>query len=58
MSKQRGRPPKPTALHIVRGNPGRRDLNADEPQPEHLDKAIELGFEPHPEFIKVLEPYR
>jgi len=25
---------------------------------EHLDKAIELGFEPHPEFIKALEPYR
>jgi len=25
---------------------------------EHLDKAIELGFAPHPEFIEVLKPYR
>ncbi len=24
----------------------------------HLDKAVELGFEPHPEFLKALEPYR
>ncbi|MBW1851955.1 MAG: tetratricopeptide repeat protein, partial [Deltaproteobacteria bacterium] len=25
---------------------------------EHFDKAVELGFEPHPEFLKVLEPHR
>ena len=25
---------------------------------EHLDKAIALGFEPHPEFLKALEPHR
>ena len=25
---------------------------------ENLDKAVELGFEPHPEFIKILEPHR
>jgi len=25
---------------------------------EHLDKAVSLGFEPHPEFLKRLETYR
>ena len=25
---------------------------------EHLDKAVSLGFEVHPEFQKKLEPYR
>ena len=25
---------------------------------EHLDKAVALGFEPHPEFAKALEPHR
>ena len=25
---------------------------------ENLDKAVELGFEPHPEFVKALEPHR
>ncbi len=29
----RGRKPTPTAIKIVRGNPGRRPLNAAEPQP-------------------------
>ena len=38
--KRRGRPPKPTALHLVKGNPGRRDLNQNEPEPELLDKAV------------------
>lgn len=28
-----GRPPIPTALHLVRGNPGRRPLNDREPKP-------------------------
>lgn len=28
-----GRPPKPTALKIVQGNPGKRALNTSEPQP-------------------------
>ncbi len=32
--KRRGRPPKPTALHLVKGNPGRRDRNENEPEPE------------------------
>jgi P27 family predicted phage terminase small subunit len=30
----RGRKPKPTALKLVQGNPGRRPLNASEPMPE------------------------
>lgn len=30
----RGRKPKPTKLKIVQGNPGKRALNQDEPQPE------------------------
>jgi P27 family predicted phage terminase small subunit len=41
-----GRPRKPTALKLVTGNPGRRPLNQNEPQPEacipnpppHLDE--------------------
>jgi phage terminase small subunit len=28
-----GRPPKPTRLKILNGNPGKRPLNAAEPQP-------------------------
>ena len=30
---QRGRKPKPTALKILEGNPGKRQLNANEPKP-------------------------
>lgn len=30
----RGRRPKPTRLKVLTGNPGRRPLNEDEPQPE------------------------
>jgi P27 family predicted phage terminase small subunit len=29
----RGRPPKPTVLKLITGNPGCRPLNANEPQP-------------------------
>ena len=32
---QRGRKPKPTHLKVVQGNPGKRTLNTDEPQPEY-----------------------
>jgi P27 family predicted phage terminase small subunit len=32
----RGRKPQPTVLKILRGNPGRRKLNALEPQPSAL----------------------
>lgn len=31
---QRGRKPKPTALKILEGNPGKRQLNINEPNPE------------------------
>lgn len=34
----RGRKPKPTALKVLQGNPGHRDLNGDEPQ--HTALAI------------------
>lgn len=29
----RGRPPTPTKLKLLRGNPGKRAINADEPEP-------------------------
>ena len=31
---QRGRKPKPTAVKVLEGNPGKRQLNEMEPQPE------------------------
>jgi P27 family predicted phage terminase small subunit len=31
-----GRPPKPTALKLVSGNPGKRSLNKQEPDPTYL----------------------
>ena len=42
----RGRRPKPTRLKVLTGNPGRRPLNADEPQPEPTipDCPAELGL--------------
>jgi phage terminase small subunit len=35
-----GRRNTPTALKILRGNPGKRPLNRDEPQPDALDAGI------------------
>ena len=32
---QRGRKPKPTALKVLEGNPGKRPLNGAEPAPAH-----------------------
>lgn len=32
----RGRPPKPTALRVIQGNPGKRPLNKKEPSPDAL----------------------
>ncbi|MBP2028851.1 P27 family predicted phage terminase small subunit [Acetoanaerobium pronyense] len=32
---QRGRKPKPTALKVLEGNPGKRPLNEQEPKPEN-----------------------
>ena len=37
-----GRKPKPTALKIIQGNPGRRSLNRDEPKPGPLGKPPSL----------------
>src|ERR1700732_3971707 len=46
-----GRRPKPTALKILQGNPGKRPLNTDEPQPtgtptrpDHLDRVAKLEW--------------
>jgi P27 family predicted phage terminase small subunit len=36
----RGRKPVPTALKILRGNPGQRPLNLNEPQPEALEAKV------------------
>jgi P27 family predicted phage terminase small subunit len=49
----KGRKPIPTALKILHGNPGKRPLNANEPQPaaavpecpEHLDAPARLEWE-------------
>lgn len=35
----RGRKPTPTVLRILRGNPSKRRLNVDEPQPEDLSQS-------------------
>ncbi|MSU98458.1 phage terminase small subunit P27 family [Pseudomonas mandelii] len=32
----RGRPPKPTALRLIQGNPGKRKINKKEPSPDAL----------------------
>ena len=32
----RGRPPKPTSLKLVTGNPGKRPVNKQEPDPDYL----------------------
>src|ERR1044071_6224765 len=41
----RGRRPKPTRLKVLTGNPGKRQLNADEPMPEIAipECPMELG---------------
>ncbi len=48
----KGRPPKPTALKILQGNPGHRRLNEHEPQldveapecPEYLDEIAQAEW--------------
>jgi len=35
----RGRKPVPTTLKLLRGNPGKRRMNAEEPQPDALETA-------------------
>lgn len=58
--KPRGRTPTPTKLHIIRGNPGRRPLNEDEPQadpipnaqpPDHLSKVAKAKW---PQMVDLL----
>ena len=47
-----GRPPKPTHLKVLEGNPGKRALNKDEPKPQakipscpsHLDKEAKAEW--------------
>lgn len=40
-----GRPPVPTSLKLVRGNPGKRPINAAEPIPPKADMAPPPGLE-------------
>ena len=42
----RGRKPKPTALKILEGNPGKRPLNDKEPQPEKKAPRCPSWLEP------------
>lgn len=43
-----GRPPKPTALKLIQGNPGKRALPAAEPKPESLPVSAEPPAELSP----------
>lgn len=36
---RRGPPPEPTALKLLKGNPGKRAINHDEPQPAKAEKG-------------------
>ena len=47
----RGRPPKPTALKILQGNPGRRPLNKREPEPTLGKPEKPEGLGPYGEEI-------
>lgn len=40
---RRGPAPEPTALRILRGNPGHRPINRDEPKPELLAESDRLA---------------
>jgi P27 family predicted phage terminase small subunit len=42
----RGRKPKPTALKVLEGNPGKRPLNDKEPQPERKAPRCPSWLEP------------
>jgi P27 family predicted phage terminase small subunit len=43
---QRGRKPKPTALKILEGNPGKKPLNNQEPNPEKRAPKCPSWLEP------------
>jgi len=42
----RGRKPKPTALKVLEGNPGKRPLNLNEPKPEKKASKCPSWLEP------------
>src|SRR5262245_40702593 len=42
----KGRKPEPTALKILRGNPGKRPLNPDEPTPAAADVTAPEWLDP------------
>jgi phage terminase small subunit len=42
----RGRKPKPTALKVLEGNPGKRPLNEKEPQPKRQAPRCPSWLEP------------
>ena len=42
----RGRKPKPTAIKVLEGNPGKRSLNAKEPKPEKKSPKCPSWLEP------------
>lgn len=50
-----GRPPKPTALRVLAGNPGKRPLNDREPTPGALDLTppAELSAEAVPQWNRI-----
>lgn len=43
---QRGRKPKPTAIKALEGNPGKRQLNVNEPKPEKKAPRCPTWLEP------------
>lgn len=43
---QRGRKPKPTAIKVLEGNPGKRPLNQNEPKPERKAPKCPIWLEP------------
>ena len=42
----KGRKPKPTALKLLEGNPGKRPLNVDEPKPKKQAPSCPSWLEP------------
>ncbi len=42
----RGRPPKPTALKLITGNPGKRSINKAEPKPNNADLSAPYWLNP------------
>jgi P27 family predicted phage terminase small subunit len=55
----RGRKKTPTALKLLRGNPGKRALNVDEPQPDALEEtcpAVLLDETARAEWTRAIVP--